>query len=68
MYVKYPVPLADVEMRLGQVVCVAPGRSVSASPSRRAAVVPDDHLSARRCRSLGDATEAVRHVQAYVAP
>lgn len=68
MNVMYPVLLADVEMRLGQVVCVAPGKSVSASPSRQAAVVPDDHLSARRCRSLGDASEAVPHVKAYVAP
>lgn len=68
MHVMYPVPLVDVEMTLGRAACVAPEQSVSASPSHRAAVVLDDHLSARRCRSLGDATEAVRHVQGYVIP
>lgn len=68
MHVMYPVLLEDVEMRHGQVVCVAPGKSVSASPSRQVAVVLDDHLSVRRCRSLGDASEAVPHVKAYVVP
>lgn len=66
MHVIYPVPLVDVEMRLGRAVCVAPEQSVSTSPSHRAAVVLDDHLGARRCRSPGDVAEAVRHVQGYV--
>lgn len=64
----YLVPLADVEMRLDRAACVAPGQSKSASPSHQAVGVPDDRLSARRCRSLEDAAEAVRRAQGYVAP